>query len=218
MAETGESGYHWRTEEAASRWERERERIDAARAQPFEQLLERLPRDTDLPLTFLDVGAGDGRVASLVLDRYPHATGLLVDFSRPMIQRGRERLRRYAGHYDYVIWDMNQGQWPEALRGPFDAAVSSAAIHHLENPRKAWLCERLFSSLKPQGIFANYDLFRDPTATFEAHEVHDRTCASLHEAVGYLAGAGFEDIEIAARMARPSNKGEQALLSAIRPA
>ena len=211
-----EGGQHWREQDRVERWQAAGDQINAKRKEPLEKLLAQLPSDTDLPLRILDIGAGDGRVAALVLERYPNASVVLIDFSLPMIRKGEEQLARFGSRYGYHVWDMNEGSWPEALIGPFDAAVSSAAIHHLENPRKAWLAREVFARLRLGGVFANYDLFRDPMATFEAHEVHDRTCASMEEAVNFLEQAGYEGIVIEARIARPKSKGEQALLAARR--
>ena len=217
MDELKSGGEHWRDQQRVERWDAAGDQLDARRKEPFERMLAQLPDDGDVPLRFLDVGAGDGRVAALILDRYPNASGMLVDFSLPMIEKGEKRLARCGSRYAYHVWDMSQGCWPENLRGPFDAVVSSAAIHHLENHRKEWLARQLHMRLRPGGVFANYDLFRDPAATFEAHEVHDRTCASLNEAIGHLEGAGFESVVVEARVPRPQSKGEQALLAARRP-
>ena len=217
MDELESGGKHWLDQRHVDRWDAAGDLIDTKRKEPFERLLAQLPVDRGAPLRFLDLGAGDGRVAALILDRYLNASGVLVDFSPAMIEKGERRLARFGSRYTYHVWDMSQGSWPVELRGPFDAVVSSAAIHHLENDRKAWLAQELRARLRDGAVFANYDLFRDPAATFEAHEVHDRTCASLDEAIGHLEAAGFESIVVEARVPRPQSKGEQALLAARRP-
>lgn len=126
--------------------------------------------------------------------------------------KGEHELARFGDRFRYHDWDMNVGGWPVELSGPFDAVVSSAAIHHLDHDRKRWLARAVLDHLAPGGVFANYDLFRDPEATFGADEIHDRTCASVDEATGFLHDAGYADIMVTARVPRPARKGEFALI------
>jgi trans-aconitate methyltransferase len=179
------------------------------RVEGFRTLLDQLPAEVT---EFVDLGAGDGTVAEIVLGRYPSATGVLVDFSQPMITKGEQALGRFAGRFHYHEWDMNVGDWPAELSGPYGAVVSSAAIHHLDNDRKRWLAREVLKRLAPGGVFANYDLFRDPGATFGLDDVHDRTCASLAEAAEFLYVAGYADVLVTARSPRPARKGELTLM------
>ncbi len=218
MSEIGSGGYHWQDERHTTRWSEIRKTLDPDRAEGFSQLLDKLPRDRSTAMRVLDLGAGDGKVASVVLDEFPRAHAVLVDFSEPMIAMGVNQLASFADRFSYCRWNMNEGDWPAELQGPFEAVVSSAAIHHLENDRKAWLARQIFEHLAPAGVFANFDLFRDPAATFGPDEIHDRTCATLNEATDFLVEAGFADIVVGARLPRPKRKGELALLTARKPA
>ena len=210
-ATTG-GGYHWRDSAHVKRWAERRHLIDQDRESGFRRMLEFLPADINAALKVIDIGAGDGKVASLVMDAYPNATAVLIDFSPEMMDKGAKDLARFAGRFRYLNWDMNFGDWPAELSGPFDAAVSSAAIHHLSNERKAWLAAEIAQRLAPGGAYANYDLFRNPTAEFGEDEVHDRTCATIAEATEALAEAGFQDISIGSRIPRRNGKCELALM------
>lgn len=205
-------GYHWRSEEHVAGWDATRSRLDPLREAGFQGMLDQLPIDRLAPLRVVDLGAGDGRVASLVLDWYPSAHAVLVDFSDAMMTKAKRELARFGNRFRYHAWDMNVGGWPVELPGPFDAVVSSAAIHHLDNDRKRWLAHAVMDHLAPGGVFANYDLFPDPNASFGADEVHDRTCASVDEATGFLHDAGYTDIMVSAQLPRPARKGEFALV------
>ncbi len=211
----GTGGHHWRQQEHVDRWADVQRAIAPQRRIAFDALLARLPADLSIPLRIIDLGAGDGTVASVVLDKYPQSHAVLIDFSEEMILNGADQLQRFTGRYRYLRWDMNQGQWPHELDGPYDAVVSSAAIHHLTNERKSWLARCVHSHLTEGGIFANFDLFRLPDATFGEDEAHDRTCATLQEAKQSLTSAGFADVQVDAHSARPGRKTESALLIGV---
>jgi trans-aconitate methyltransferase len=213
----GSGGYHWLEEAHVAKWDARRRAMSAERQAGLAAMLDALPADRSTPLRILDLGAGEGLVASVIMDSFPHSTAVLVDFSELMINRGRSELGRFDGRFRYVVWDMNIGDWPADLGGEYDVVVSSAALHHLSNERKAWLAHLVIDHLARSGIFANYDLHRDPNAEFGVDEVHDRMCASVGEATATLAAAGFVGIRVAARTPKPSHKGEMALVVGQRP-
>jgi trans-aconitate methyltransferase len=214
--ELGAGGYHWQSSDQVAEWDARKQALASDRREGFELLLNALPEDRSAALRVLDLGAGDGKVAETILDEYPHAQAVLVDFSEPMIEKGIQQLRRLNGRFAYVRWDMNDGDWPDVLAGPYEVMASSAAIHHLDNPRKRWLAGQVIERLVPGGVFANYDLYRDPDAQFGEEEVHDRNCATLEEATTILGDAGYVGITVAARSPRPAHKGELALVLASR--
>lgn len=115
------------------------------------ELLEWLP---DRTTRILDLGSGDGRLLHLVKCARPDATGVAVDFSDTMLDRLRERFAT-DGAVSVLAHDLNQ-PLPEAL-GPFDAIVSSFAIHHLPHERKRALYQEAFELLRPLGVFCNLE-------------------------------------------------------------
>jgi SAM-dependent methyltransferase len=120
----GSGGYHWRSEEHVAGWDATRSRLDPLREAGFRTMLDQLSTDRLAPLRIVDLGAGDGRVASLVLDWYLSARAVLVDFSEAMMTKGEHELARFGDRFRYHDWDMNVGGWPVELSGPFDAVVS----------------------------------------------------------------------------------------------
>jgi hypothetical protein len=211
----GTGGYHFQRPDHVNRFiAREQARAEE-RIVVFETLLGCLPTDTDLPLHFVDLGAGDGKVAEAVFNRYPKSTAILVEFSDLMIEKGKEALASFGDRYQYFNWDMNLGDWPSEFEGPFDAVVSSLAIHHLNNERKLWLATAVFDRLLPNGIFANYDRLRDPLISYGEDEAHDRTCATLDEARDLLVRAGYSNVTVPIRNEYPKpDTCENALLIA----
>jgi tRNA (cmo5U34)-methyltransferase len=107
---------------------------------------------------FLDVGAGSGASSELVLSELPGAHAVLLDFSEPMLSRAGERLERFSGRWQAARGDLMGSGWLRELPpGPYDAAVSSLAIHHLPAERKRGLFAELFELLAPGTTFVNMD-------------------------------------------------------------
>jgi tRNA (cmo5U34)-methyltransferase len=107
---------------------------------------------------FCDLGAGDGGFADLVTDAFPESTGVLVDFSEPMLSAAEQRPQVQAGRWSLVRGDLSTPAWRDGLPpGKFDAVVSRLAIHHLPDERKYRLYEEAFAVLEPGGIFLNWE-------------------------------------------------------------
>jgi tRNA (cmo5U34)-methyltransferase len=107
---------------------------------------------------FLDLGAGAGAFARLVMDSHPGSTGVLVDFSPPMVAAAAEQLSSYGERWEYVRGDLASPRWRADLPpGAYGAIVSSLCIHHLPHERKRALYEEAYELLEPGGLFLNWD-------------------------------------------------------------
>ena len=119
------------------------------------RLFERHGRDVQ---RFLDLGSGDGALSELMLGVFSAADAVLVDFSEPMLARVDDRLSRHGGHWRIVRGDLADPGWREGLPGgPYGAAVSSLAIHHLPAERKRSLYREIFELLDGGAMFVNLD-------------------------------------------------------------
>ncbi|MEQ9069201.1 MAG: class I SAM-dependent methyltransferase, partial [Gimesia chilikensis] len=75
----------------------------------------------------LDLGCGTGILSEFILSRSPSAEMTLLDQSAEMLDVAQTRLQKYS-------ITAVQGSFDEALpAGPFDAIISSLAIHHLSD-------------------------------------------------------------------------------------
>lgn len=122
-----------------------------------EELVRRLLTRHDRQIgRFLDLGAGDGGFAELVTDLFPESTGVLVDFSDPMLAAAE---RRAADGWQVVRGDLSAPAWRDGLPDgePYDAVVSRFAIHHLHDARKRDLYAEAFELLAPGGVFLNWE-------------------------------------------------------------
>lgn len=181
-----------------------------------------LPFAEQQPFTFLDLGAGTGRLSRAILGRYPNAVAILADFSVQMMGAGESEMQPFAGRYQYVEFDMSAGDWPAAIPQTADAVVTSLFVHHLPDERKQGLFTEIFARLVPGGWSLNYDPVRTedrvvqavwervndrenpeaahrrlhPTAQERArHENHVRFIIPLDQQLGYLRSAGFEGVD-----------------------
>jgi len=104
---------------------------------------------------FLDLGCGDGAL----VERFPQARGVLVDFSEPMLEAAGNRFARQSYAVRCANADYGAASWIASAdaRGPFDAIVSGYSIHHQPDGRKREVYREIFGLLAPGGLFLNLE-------------------------------------------------------------
>ena len=111
--------------------------------------------------TFIDIGAGDGILAHLVLEHNSDAYGYLVDFSEPMLAEAEKSLEKYKDSIEIINNDLGYPNWQESIfkdkNMKVDAVVSGYCIHHLPNERKYELYKEIYERLSDNGIFINLE-------------------------------------------------------------
>jgi SAM-dependent methyltransferase len=120
----------------------------------------RLIAACELPVgRILDLGCGDGVLAAAILDRYPEARAVLLDFSDPMLEAARKRFADRAARVDILSVDYGQPSWTRAVAPfvPFDAVVSGFSIHHQPDARKKEIYAEIHELLAPGAIFVNVE-------------------------------------------------------------
>ena len=107
----------------------------------------------------LDLGCGDGALAASVLDRFPGASAVLVDFSEPMLDRARARFEGSGRTVEFHLADLGDCTWKSALEpgNRFDLVVSGYAIHHLDDFQKKAIFRTILELLRPGGLFINLE-------------------------------------------------------------
>lgn len=98
---------------------------------------------SDAPLRVLDLGGGTGLLSGIVGAAFPRASIVLADAAPQMLEQARERFADDA-RFEYLELDFERDELPR----PFDAVISSFAIHHLAPDELEPLFRRIFASLR----------------------------------------------------------------------
>jgi tRNA (cmo5U34)-methyltransferase len=112
-----------------------------------------------LPGRILDLGCGDGRLAALVLHAYPASVAVCADMSPPMLDAARARF----GNDPRVTLMVHDLEHELPFAGPFDAVITSLAVHHVTDERKRTLYVEIARLLAPGGVFCNLEIVASPT-------------------------------------------------------
>src|SRR5262249_8396674 len=125
-------GHHdWHSKSYVADWIASDEKRHAERKPFLDALIAAVPFARDAEIAVLDVGGGAGVVSAALLDAFPRATVTLQDFSVPMIEMARKALAADAARTRYVLCDLRDPAWEQAVGRPVDLVVSAIAIHHL---------------------------------------------------------------------------------------
>ena len=152
---------NWADEAYVAYWlEREATR-PRDRLRDFRIVRALLPRTRDESFRYMNIGCGDGPLDEVLLEAFPNARATLVDGSETMLSSARSRLQPFGNRVDYVQVDLLSPDWVSSVGGPFDAAVSTIAIHNLRTYNRVRdLYAELFTVMADGGLFLNFDYVR----------------------------------------------------------
>lgn len=114
----------------------------------------------------LDLGCGDGVVASAIAEIDNGISVTLVDGSGDMLKKAKERMRglRQVSCIQASFQEMIR---KEKIRGRYDFVASSLAIHHLTMQEKAAMFAKVHGLLNQGGCFVNIDVVLAPSEALE---------------------------------------------------
>ena len=202
------SSHSWHDSAHAEEWIAKHEKRVEGPVEEFRVVVALLPFPLEQPARVLELGAGNGGLTRTVLEACPAASVLALDVSPTMIADGRRRLARFGDRLRYVEWDLESPGWPEEARGPFDAVVTSLALHHLGVPERSVAAQHVLACLAPGGGFLNLDNIRPSSESLKVRyqQAHERlgsepgggghSTATLEEEFGILRNAGFVDVDV----------------------
>ena len=135
----------------------------------------------EMPSSILDLGCGNGILGLFLLNIFPSARGVFVDFSDSMLDAARENLSDWA-QTNIIKADFATPQWIDVVASyrPFEVVVSGFAIHHQPDERKRALYSEVYDLLSPGGVFLNLE--HVASCTLAAEQLfHDFFVDHLHD-------------------------------------
>lgn len=122
-----------------------------------EQVAGRAPR-------VLDLGCGPGSLAARVVARFPGADVVALDQDPVLMLIGRRAYGDLDGRLRWVEADLRRDGWAELLDGPgpFDAVVSTTALHWLAPAALQATYASAASLLRTGGVLVNGDHLFEP--------------------------------------------------------
>ena len=210
--ERGQEREDWTDEAFVRNWLRVQEERAPERNRQFAMLCSLVPRAADQSFRYIDLAAGDGSLDAQLLDRFPHAEATVLDGSPVMVKIVAERFQSLGPRVSAVQADLETPSWQDAVKPPFDVAISSIALHNLEDPRRIRaLYGEIYELLSDGGFFMNLEYVRAPSRelwplyqrasqgsaggfTMQIRSLRDYP-GSVDEQLGWLSEAGFAPVD-----------------------
>lgn len=141
------------------RWEAQQTLHIPLREERFQVIADAVEEFGGVAPLVLDLGCGPGSLSRRVLDRLPGARCVGVDADPLLLELGGRALEGMGGRLRLVDADLREPSWvsrlPEA--GPYDAVVSTTALHWLTPAELGRVLRSAAELLRPGGVFANGD-------------------------------------------------------------
>ena len=153
------SDYRWNVSDFAVAYDQAAERVHPFYLELQDAILNELAFPADTELLLVDMGGGSGRLIERLLDKWPQASGIVLDQSEPFLALAERRLARFGSRASCVKARL-QDDWRNLLPTPPAAIVSMSAIHHLDPAEKQTFYQRCFEVLAPGGRLLNGDEVR----------------------------------------------------------
>ncbi len=154
----------WFDPEFVDTWLQRQAQRQPERLRQYSMVRSLFPRGSDEPFRYIDVACGDGALDEMLLTRFTRAEATVLDGSPVMVERARERLKPFGDRVTAVQGDLATAAWRDVVRGQFDVAVSTIALHNLEDPRLIRdLYREIYEVVAEGGLFMNLEYVRTPS-------------------------------------------------------
>lgn len=147
----------------AERWEAQQALHIPRREQRFELMLELVAEVAGPePRSVLDLACGPGSISKRLLRRFPPTIVTAVDADPFLLEIGRRTQGDAGGRLQWIQADLRVPGWEAGLRqaAPFDAILTSTAMHWLASPDLVRVYRTLGELIRPGGIFLNAEHLR----------------------------------------------------------
>ena len=128
------------------------------REEQIETVCSLVPAEGDEGFNVVELGAGDGALASAVMESFPACTYLALDGTVTMRERLEALPEARGGHLQVADFDLTESGWRSRLPSPLRCVLASLIVHHLDADGKRRLFSDMASRLEPGGAFIIVDL------------------------------------------------------------
>lgn len=140
-----------------ARWDRMQEHYLVKRVERL-KIIVHLIRETQHPVNaVLDLGCGTGSLMLSVLEAFPQAKSIGIDFDPIILWLAKARLESFGNRARVILADLRDITWLEAVQSQFDAVISATALHWFHPNQLSDLYRQVAKILRPGGIFLNAD-------------------------------------------------------------
>ena len=160
-------------------------------------LIENVPKDKT---KILDLGAGTGLELTYLFQMNPNAEVTAIDISEKMLEKLKER--EFGKKINIISGDFFEVDF----KGPYDAVISTSALHHFPKEDKIRLYKKIINCLKDNGEFINSDKVAssieeekqllDDYYKFKDEKPHCDTPLSCETERDLLESIGFKEVTI----------------------
>ena len=142
------------------RWDRQQSGYLPDREQRFTAMLDVLEALLPEKFVALDLACGPGSISQRLVQRFPQARCVAVDFDPVLLLLGQKELGDMQGRLRWVEVDLRDPAWHTQLgEEHVDAVLSTTALHWLTPSTLVQVYHRLGKLVRPGGVFLNGDEF-----------------------------------------------------------
>ena len=182
------------------RWEAQQSGVVGARDERFAVMLEVLVAsfDGDDDLTVVDLASGPAGISARVLERFPKARSVAVDFDPVLLAIGRGAHGDLDGRLAWIEHDLRDPAWAAAVlaaadRGSVDAVLTATALHWIPTGALADVYRACGAMLRPGGLLVNCDNLDYLTESTTIRHIADTVHADArHAAAARAVAHGFD--------------------------
>lgn len=116
----------------------------------------------------VELGIGPGYLADHLLGAMPEIQYYGIDFSSPMLNIARQRLRPHSSRVTYIQADLVKDNWWTDIPSPVNAIISTWALHDLGSQENVEVVyKRCAQVLQDDGMLLNGDFIKPDRAIYE---------------------------------------------------
>lgn len=134
-----------------------------ARAEQLATLLTLIPYNTEEAFRVVELASGEGYWSAAILEAFPMATLLALDYEASMREATQQRIAPYDGRGQVAAFDLLKPDWYGNLEGA-DVVVSSLCVHHLDSMGKRHLFSTVQETISAALLIADLVLPQTPQA------------------------------------------------------